>query len=303
MKTIILILLLTITAHPLLAQETARERIEQRRKAEAAQNNINNSQNGITDIQLNEIIENSRWSRIIYRHIDLNNPVNGPLNALFPIIFKLLQNNSIKAYEYIDGHENFTEGYQINFTEFIDRFDIYHETGNGQITVHDSDIPSNEVQSYYIKEIYYFDTPTSSLRILPLSICPIIHRNDNYESTTRYPLFWIPYTQISHYMKQAPAMLSGINNSNRGTIDDFLRIRLYNGDIYKTGNSANLSIPQYTNSPEEMKAEQDRIEQELKDFENLIKQQEANLPSQSRQNNVNQNNTSGASQSMRNRRY
>lgn len=62
MKTILLILLLTISTHPLLAQETARERIEQRRKAEAAQNNITNSQNGITDIQLNEIIENSRWS-------------------------------------------------------------------------------------------------------------------------------------------------------------------------------------------------------------------------------------------------
>ncbi len=295
MKTILPILLLLVATHTLYPQQTARERIEQRRQAET---NLNQ----IKDNQEDEIIENSRWSRIIYRHVDLSNPTNAPLSDLFAIIYTQLQNNNIRAYEFIDGREQFTAEYLINLPDLMNRFGL----GN------DTEISSNEVQSYYIKEIYYFDTPTSSLRKLPLSICPIIHNTDINQGTIRYPLFWVPYNQISPYLKQMPIMLSELNNSIRGTMDDFFKTSRYSGEIYKTGNHGNLSISQYTSTPEEMKAEQERIEQELTDFYNLIRQQGVNPPSSDRQRPMNQNSTRsvrnnnktfGTSQSMRNRRY
>ncbi|MDO5524197.1 MAG: hypothetical protein Q4G48_09170, partial [Bacteroidia bacterium] len=44
----------------------------------------------------------------------------------------------------------------------------------------------------------------------------------------------------------------------------------YNGEIYKASNPRNLAIAQYTSTPEEMKAEQEKIEQQLKDFETRL---------------------------------
>ena len=314
MRTVLLIIIMAVAVNTAYPQQTARERIEQRRQTESAKSQFDITQfQGQSHNQLNEIIENSRWSRIIYRHIDLTNPTNTPLNNLFAMIFRLLQKDEIKAYEYLDGREQFTDEFILSFTDFIDRFDIYNETENGSIVVHDADIPTNEVLGYYLKEVYYFDTPTSSLRVLPVSICPIISRNDNYEGITRYPLFWVPYSEIEQQARQIPVMLSGINNSMRGTIDDFFRKRLYSGEIYKTGNPGNLSISQYTNTPEEMKAEQDRIEKELIEFENHLRQSDSDsftkniqiTTNQNQQKNVRTKETSsgGATQSMRNRRY
>lgn len=314
MRTVLLIIIMAVATHTAYPQQTARERIQQRQQSEAANGQSGTTQYQVqTQSQLNEIVENSRWSRIIYRHIDLSNPTNTPLNNLFTMIFRLLQNNEIKAYEYLDGRELFTNEYLINFTQFIERFGIYHEVENGNIVVNDADIPTHEVQGYYLKELYYFDTSTSSLRVLPISICPIISRNDNYEGTIRYPLFWIPYSEIEQKTRKTPVMLSGINNSMRGTVDDFFRTRLYDGEIYKTGNPGNLSISQYTNTPEEIKAEQDRIEQELIDFENQLRQSHTATNTKNSKTTSNQNrrinvrtkdlNSGGATQSMRTRRY
>lgn len=323
MKTILLIFLLSVSIQLASSQDSARERIAQRRQAEA---NLNTSKqksyNNNSNYKLNEILVNSRWSRIIYRYINLSNSENSPLYYpktpidgrvnLFTMIFKSLQNNQIKAYEYLDGREVFTEEYLINFTEFIDRFGIYHEDNNGTILVNDADVPSNEVQGYYLKEVYYFDTPTSSFNVQPIAICPIMHREDNYESSTRYPLFWVPYSEIEHQLRTMPVMSSSINNSVRGTVDDFFRSRLYYGEIYKAGNPGNQSISQYTNSPEEMEAEQNRIEQELIDFEDRLSKEQVMYLQQNNQNNKNQNrkinvrakgSNYGATQSMRSRRY
>ena len=48
--------------------------------------------------------------------------------------------------------KNCSEDYLINFTEFTERFGIQS-----------TDIPLDS-SDYYLKEVYYFDTPTSSLR-------------------------------------------------------------------------------------------------------------------------------------------
>lgn len=304
MKSItIILLLLAITAQAAYPQETARERIEQRRQAEAARNSQASAFGTYqSEDQLNDILENSRWSRTIYRYIDLSKPENAPLYQtetksgeqinLFAKIFTLLQSGDIKAYEYLDGRELFTVDYLINFAELTDRFGINYETSN----------VSEDVQGYYLKEVYYLDTPTSSLRVLPVAICPIIERHDKYRGTTRYPLFWVPYTQIEPYAKQMPVILSSLNNSVRGTIDDFFKTRRYSGEI----------VIRNTTKPEEVKAEQNRIEKELTDFENMVRKNEISQTQQSSQKPLNQsirrNNRStgintGGSQTMRDRRY
>lgn len=317
-RTIFILLILVGQVTALYPQTTARERIEQRRQAAQTAT--------VPDIQRNqsirnpeEVIADARWSRIIYRFIDLRKEANAPLyhpatptagqRNLFTLLFRLLQEDRIRAYEYLDGREEFTDAYRIRFTELIDRFGIYHTTENGTITVHDADVPSNEVLGYYLKEAYYFDTATSSFRVQPVALCPILFRqDDNASADTRYPLFWIPYGELEPYTRRMPLMASALNNSVTETVDDFFRKRSYHGEIYKTGNPGNRTLSQYTSTPEEMKAEQERIEQELLDFEQLLRQEEkpvASPPREASRRNKKKSagTTTSASQTMRDRRY
>ena len=318
-RTIFILLVLLWQVTSLYPQTTARERIEQRRLSEqtsAVPAILQNHQ----ERNQEEVIADARWSRIIYRYIDLRKEANAPLyhpstpaggqRNLFATIFRLLQEDRIRVYEYLDSREEFTGEYRVNFPGLIDRFAIYHETENGSITVNDADVPSNEVLGYYLKEAYYFDTATSSFRVQPLALCPILFRQDDDASVdTRYPLFWIQYGELEPYTRRMPLMASALNNRTTETVDDFFRKRSYSGEIYKTGNPGNRSIAQYTSTPEEMKAEQERIEQELLDFELLLRQEEKAVASPprvpSRRSNKKSVGTTSTttSQSMRDRRY
>ena len=319
-RTIFILLVLLGQVTALNAQTTARERIEQRRQ----QNHSASTLTTVTDNQPNahweEKIAQARWSRIIYRYIDLTKEANAPLyhpttptagqQNLFTLIFRLLQENRIRAYEYLDGREEFTEAYLVSFPELLTRFGITHETGNGTISVSDADMPSNEVTGFYLKEAYFFDSATSGFRVRPLALCPILVRQEEYASAdTRYPLFWVAYEELEPYTRRIPLIASTLNNSMDESMDDFFRKRSYQGEIYKTGSPGNRSIAQYTSTPEEMKAEQERIEQELRDVEQLIRQEGAvtTSPSGKRRRNTRPQSphsaTPSSSQTMRDRRY
>ena len=319
-RTIFILLVLLGQVTALNAQTTARERIEQRRQ----QNHSASTLTTVTDNQPNahweEKIAQARWSRIIYRYIDLTKEANAPLyhpttptagqQNLFTLIFRLLQENRIRAYEYLDGREEFTEAYLVSFPELLTRFGITHETGNGTISVSDADMPSNEVTGFYLKEAYFFDSATSGFRVRPLALCPMLVRQEEYASAdTRYPLFWVAYQELEPYTRRMPLMASTLNNSMDESMDDFFRKRSYQGEIYKTGSPGNRSIAQYTSTPEEMKAEQERIEQELRDVEQLIRQEGAvtTSPSGKRRRNTRPQSphsaTPSSSQTMRDRRY
>jgi gliding motility associated protien GldN len=321
-RTIIILLLLLAQVIALYPQTTARERIEQRRQREnSQQKTITANSDAVQNDQGEEVIANARWSRIIYRYLDLSKEANAPLYYpetitagrmnLFSHIFRLLESGSITAYEYLDGREEFTDEYQINLQDLMDRFNIYHETANNTIVVNDADIPSREVQGYFVKELYYIDASTSAFRVKPLAICPVLHRMDDLDAvTTRYPLFWIPYRALEPYTRRISVMASSRNNNMNGTIDDFFRLRNYDGEIYKAGNPRNLSISQYTSTPEEMKSEQQRIERELADFErNLNKEKSGTvnlrpeIQVRSRSRSPKRIPLQGAAQTMRDRRY
>lgn len=250
-----------------------------------------------------------KWRREVYRYLDLTKERNAALyhptepgqggRNLFTLIFKLLAEEKIVAYEYLDGKELFTDEYKIDFKELLDRFGIGHELTNGKPVVDEEDIPSHEIQGYYLKELYSFDTGTSNYRVRPIAISPILFRQGEYEpQTVRYPLFWVPYDQLRPYLLRTPVMSSSLNNALSGTIDDFFIMREYDGEIYKSSNPRNLAISQYTSTPEELKAEQERIEKELNNFERMLWQGGSDSTRM-----VPQRKKRGGTTTMRNRRY
>ena len=235
----------------------------------------------------NDAQSNNQWSRIIYSELDLNNgpnaslyfpeePLDGYTN-LFRLVINLLSEGKIKAYEYLDGREIFSEKYELNVKDMLDKFYIVYEEqaakgrGSASYTIDETDVPCNEVLSYFIKERWTFDQIGSKMSTKIDAICPLLHRSGDFGSeTTKYPMFWIKYDDLKPYLLQHLIMSDGINNTMRHNFDDFFVMRKYKGDIYKTMNLQNKTLMQLYPDADSLKIAREKIENELKSFESSL---------------------------------
>ena len=222
------------------------------------------------------------WRRDIYREIDLNKeansglyypvePIDKQLN-LFTYVFKLALNGYIPVYEYrLDGNESFTDSAKVSMKTLLDNYHIYYEEKNGKLRVDNSDIPSAEVKLYYLKESAYYDQANSSFHRKVLAICPVMMREDDFGGeATRYPLFWIKYSDLEPFLSRQTVMTSNLNNAAVMSMDDYFTLNRYDGKIYKTNNMLGKTLAQYCTTDSALTKEQRRIEQELAAFEKNI---------------------------------
>jgi len=279
---IIVLLVVSFFAQNVLAQTRTRN---------AAENNNKNvglpelsvrakAKNDIQSVDLNNVV----WLRVLYRNIDLKQEANAPLYFptepigdrmnLFTLIFKLLIDGKLTAYEYLDGREIFTDQYKLNIEKWLkDKHFIHKKTGTGAtavFTVDDSDIPSNEVSAYMIKEAHYFDQATGTFDSEIIAICPMQDWEGDYGENNRIPLCWIPYENIRPYISRTLIMTSNYNNALTYTTDDFFQMKMYKGDIIKTVNMMNQTLAQQFPDSAKLKYAQDSIEKQLKDFETRL---------------------------------
>lgn len=237
----------------------------------------------------NENTANSEasWSRIIYRQIDLDKeqnlplyypeePIEGNLN-LFRLVLDLMCTNEVKGYEYLDGRELFSKEYELNMKDMLERFYIPYEEKNVRgstsktYVLQEMDVPANEVLSYYIKERWVFDTNRSAFVPTIEAICPVLHRMGDFgDDAIKYPMFWVRYIDLRPHLMQQFVMTSSLNNTATNTLHDFFSRRLFDGEIYKTGNLANKSLMQLYPSDSLLVVEREKIERELQGFNEAL---------------------------------
>lgn len=219
------------------------------------------------------------WRRDIYREVDLTEdanaglyypvePVDRQLN-LFTYIFKLALGGYIPVYEYrIDGNDVFNDSARVKMKTVLDNYRIYYEEKNGKLRVDNSDIPSAEVKMYYLKESAYYDQANASFHRKVLALCPVMLRDDDFGGeASKYPLFWVKYSDLEPFLSRQTVMTSNFNNAAMMTMDDYFTLNRYQGKIYKTNNMLGRTLAQYCTTDSAMTREQRRIEQELTAFE------------------------------------
>ena len=228
-----------------------------------------------------------QWMRVIYRQLDLQKEANAPLyfpeeptegeESLFRIILRLLANNQVEAYEYLDGREVFTEQYRIKVKDMLDRFHILYTDAKGsteknpKFTIEESDVPANEVLSYYILERWEFDSRHNRTVTKVQAICPVLHRAGDFGGEPiKYPMFWIKLEALRPYLSQQPIFISDDNNLAKYTYDDYFQLNMYDGEIYKTRNLANKSMMQMYPDPDDLKRAQDSIQNRLENFDKKL---------------------------------
>ena len=227
------------------------------------------------------------WMRVVYRQLDLTKDANLPLyypedptedlQNLFRILLRLLADNKVTAYEYLDGREVFTDKYKINVREMLERFSIYYTEQKGSteknplFLIDESDVPCYEVLSYYIIEKWAFNRGTSKFDVMIEAICPVLHRSGDFGGEPlRYPMFWLKYDDVRPYLAQQYIITNDANQVLQHNYDDYFKMQMYDGDIYKTRNLRNQSLMQQYPTDSLMRHAQDSIEKSLQSFEQQL---------------------------------
>lgn len=273
-----------------VAQDSSSSSSIVRRRAGDRDRNASRQAPGVTDRMQQFYSKSSAndadlmWMRVIYRDLEMDNPKNAALyypedvvdgqENLFRIIMRLLADNAIPAYEYLDGKEIFTDQYRLKVSDMLDRFHVLYSPAKGsteknpRFVIEESDVPANEIRSYYILERWEFDAKTNKTRRLVEAICPVLHRADEFGvDAVRYPMFWVKLDAIRPYLAQQYIFIDDDNNLPRYTYDDFFTMAMYDGDIYKTRNLTNRSMMQMFPDPDDRKRAQDSIQNRLESFD------------------------------------
>ena len=285
--TATLIVVLSLIVSTAIAQPAAR-RAQQAQKTQKSNANNMTERAKIAFPTQQKMPEDVVWRRDLYRLLDLTKDENGglyypvePVGSqmnLFTYLFKLMLSGQITAYKYnLNGNESFTPDAKIKPLEFLDNYSIYYEKKDGRLKIDNSDIPSAEVKSYYIKESSYYDQYTATYHTKVGALGPIMTREDDFGGQANtYPLFWVKYDDIAPFLSKQMIMTSNINNAAMMSIDDFFVKTKYKGEIYKTNNMLGQTLDQIvasadsTNQEVAKKKEQQKIESQMKTFEKSI---------------------------------
>ena len=283
-KSIIAVLMAVFAVGALQAQVVKKSDSDDRKKKDDGAVVISDRQQAFFE-QREPSDADLQWMKVIYRSLDLTKGKNHALyypeepnedgQSLFFIIMRLLANNQLTAYEYLDGREMFTDEFKVNVAELLDRFHVMYSPAKGsteknpKYTIEDADIPGNEVLSYYIIERWEFDTRSNAMKTRVDAVCPVLHRTDEFGGEAiKYPMFWVKLNDIRPYMANQYVFTDDDNNLARYSLDDFFKLNMYTGEIYKTKNLRNLSLMQMFPEEKDLKHAQDSIERRLQAFNN-----------------------------------
>lgn len=228
------------------------------------------------------------WRRDVYRELDLTDDANAALYYpvepdgthvnLFTLLFKLIMagpnHGGIAAYSYDvnSGSEKFDESLRLSPKKFLDDYHIFYEKTDKGVHIDDSDIPSAEVKAYFIKESSYYDQNTATFHRQVTALCPVMFREDDFgDGATKYPLFWVRYSDLAPFLAKQMVMISNINNAAMMSLADYFGTNLYKGKIYKTNNMLGKTLAQEAGGDSvKLSKEQQRIDKEIAMFESHI---------------------------------
>ncbi|NDV68756.1 gliding motility protein GldN [Dysgonomonas sp. 25] len=280
----IILLLCIVSTQTAAAQESLRDRLakkQQQSQPQGAKTPEMTVRAQMFNDEQTQDMSNATWMREIYRFVDISKGRNAALvyptqpignrMSLYTMIFKLMAQDKLTVYEYMTAREVFTDEYKVDFKTVLEKLNIpIQQQGTGYV-YNEYDIPANDVMGYYVKEGWYFDNTTGTMDVKIIAICPVLTFYDDYGiGGERAPQFWIPYENIRPYAANMPIMVSEKNNVLNNSIDDFFRLRMYEGEIYKTGNMANKVLTEIYKTPEELEAAREKIESELIEFDKRL---------------------------------
>ncbi|MEL6924884.1 MAG: gliding motility protein GldN, partial [Bacteroidota bacterium] len=129
-----------------------------------------------------------------------------------------------------------------------------------------NEINYEDVKRFRLKEMWYSDENTSTMRVRILGIAPlkeVFDDNGNFRYET--PMFWVYYPELRKELAQHK-VFNPQNDSSLTSWEDLFEMRFFASYIYKASNVRDYRLEDYL-SGVDLLLEADKIKQEIFNFE------------------------------------
>jgi gliding motility associated protien GldN len=213
------------------------------------------------------------WSKNIWRVIDtrqkLNKPFVWPQQPLIKIIHEAAMRGEIEVYDptvinadqfklVMDTNKVRRIGVRDDTTTATDVFNPDIEVSQ---IMHD-DLSWDKITKYRLKEVWFFDTKTSSMQVRIIGIAPVM---EYYDASGNYVgdmvMYWVNYASLRNMLAKHE-VFNPQNDSQHYSWEDLFEMRMFASYIYKESNVYDRNIQEYA-SGVDAQLESERIKNEL----------------------------------------
>ena len=214
------------------------------------------------------------WQKRITRILDvrekMNIPFINPDRPFFNILLEAVENGDLVAFKGNDPKfkERLSKEdldkiiFRVDTTVVFDP-DTYEE----EIKIVRSVINYEDIKRYRLKEIWFFDEESSTMKVRTLGIAPIKDElDDNGNFKYELPLFWVYYPEAREVLAKE-RVVNPFNDAAPMTWSDLIEARFFSSYIYKQSNPLDLRLKDQYGEGTDMLLESDKIKRELFNFE------------------------------------
>lgn len=210
------------------------------------------------------------WEKRIWRVIDtrekMNLPFVAPESPLFSIFSEAALAGDLTVYTTED--DRFSKPLAVNdLREILFKrdtvvlFDPEDYVETTQIV--ENEINWEDVRRFRVKESWFFDAKTSTLRVRILGIAPLVEVRDS-EGNFRFekPLFWVHYPSARPLLAGRKVVTHGGNASATTSWEDLFEMRYFASTVMKENNIQDLRLQDYL-AGTDLLLHAERIEDEI----------------------------------------
>ncbi len=212
------------------------------------------------------------WEKRVWRLIDIrekmNLPFKNPDGRFITILLEAAKAGEFTVYD----DEAFTVPLSLEELllkekgkpDTILRMDP--ETYEDVIEIVQNDLNPDDIKHFRLKEVWYFDKQTSTVKVRILGIAPVKEIKDEYGNFLGVqPMFWVYYPDARYALARHRAFRTG-NDASPLTWEDLLEMRFFSSYIYKQRNVLDLGLKDiYTGI--DLLLEGEKIKQEIFHYE------------------------------------
>ncbi|MBI5916977.1 MAG: gliding motility protein GldN [Bacteroidetes bacterium] len=212
------------------------------------------------------------WQKRIWRVVDVREKINLPFvypdAPFFEILTKAALNGDLQLYSAE------TDDFSIplspeDLTAALVRLDtvtVWPDESHFELQVIETRVFYEDIKRFRIKEMWYFDSKSSQLRVRILGIAPMKEMyTESGDFIGEAPLFWVHYPSAREALARETVFSEG-NEASRMTWEDLFEMRRFSSYIFKDGNVRDNRLQDlYTGV--DVLLEADKIKQEIFNYE------------------------------------
>lgn len=213
------------------------------------------------------------WSKNIWRVIDtrfkMNHAFAYPQRPLAQIMHEAAKRGEISVYDpAIENADQFKKAMALRDVQKVGvkddttiQISIMDGETEEQVVIH-NDLQWNRITKFRIKEVWFFDTQTSTMQVRIIGIAPVMEdfdANGNYRGDMT--MYWVPYASLRDLLAREE-VFNPQNDWQHYSWDDLFQMRKFESYIYKESNVHDRTIAEYSTGLD-AQLESERVKQEI----------------------------------------